>query len=233
MLADPSHRWWSYFREVGSVSIVHLDLTPHAEHEASAFLWLNEEERSRWRKFEHPGARRRFVLCRAALRSLLCDELLCSNDRLSFEKLEHGKPVALVNGSRAQVSFNVSHGGNHGLIAISPQGHLGVDVEERTPRRDFDRLIDAAFGPNEQYDLKLERARGGYRLFFKLWTIKEALIKALGTGLSLDPATFEAPMTMRRGATSDDYEFPHMPGVVWHVEEIGNEEFAAALAYDV
>lgn len=108
-----------------------------------------------------------------------------------------------------------------------------MDIEERTDRRDFDRLIEAAFGPNEQIDLKRERASGKFQLFYKLWTIKEALIKALGTGLSLDPATFEAPVAMRKGATVGMYRFPHIPKAKWQVEDLGNEQFAAALAFDV
>ena len=107
-----------------------------------------------------------------------------------------------------------------------------MDVEERTDRRDFDRLIEAAFGPNEQVDLKQERASGKYQLFYKLWTVKEALIKALGTGLSLDPATFEAPSAIRQGATTSMYRFPNIPEVNWQVEDLGNERFAAAIAFD-
>ena len=196
-------------------------------------LRLDNSERERWGRFEHAGARRRFVLCRAALRAILCEELRCGNERLTFGELRHGKPFALVDSAPAPISFNVSHSGKHGLIAVAPSGRLGVDIEERTHRRDFDRLIEAAFGPNEQIDLKRERASGGFHLFYKLWTIKEALIKALGTGLSLDPATFEAPATMRRGATASAYRFPHIPEVNWRIEDLGNEQFAAALAFDV
>ena len=119
------------------------------------------------------------------------------------------------------------------MIAVASKGRLGVDIEERTDRRDFDRLIEAAFGPNEQIDLKRERASGKFQLFYKLWTVKEALIKALGTGLSLDPATFEAPSAIRQGATTSIYRFPHIPEVNWQVEDLGNEQFAAALAFDV
>ncbi len=228
-----SHRWWSPFQQVGDATIVHLELTPHEKHEASALLWLDEKERERSRKFEHVGARRRFVLCRAALRAILHEELRCSNEGLAFGELRHGKPFALVDGTPVPISFNVSHSGGHGLIAVAPKGRLGVDVEERTDRRDFDRLIEAAFGPNEQIDLKRERASGKFQLFYKLWTVKEALIKALGTGLSLDPATFEAPSAIRLGATTSIYRFTHIPEVNWQVEDLGNERFAAALAFDV
>ena len=212
---------------------MYVNLTPHAQHEASALLWLHENELEYSRNYVHLGARRRFVLCRGALRAILCGNLGCENQRLTFGEHQYGKPFALVDAIPARVSFNVSHSGRHGLIAVAPDGRLGVDVEERTTRRDFDRLIDAAFGPDEQTDLKLERARGEFQLFFKLWTVKEALIKAIGTGLSLDPATFEAPEEIRRGQTVGTFSFTHVPSVRWHVEDIGNEEFAAALAYDV
>ena len=225
--------WWFPFRKVGAVNISQIDLTPHVTSEASALLWLDEEERERSNQFVHTGARRRFILCRAALRSILCANLRCSNAGLSFGELQHGKPYALVDGETAPISFNVSHSGRHGLIAVAPAGNLGVDIEERTIRRDFDRLIGAAFGRNEQPELLVERARGECQLFFKLWTVKEALIKALGTGLSLDPSEFEAPAEIRKGAVTSIFRFPQHPAIVWKVEDLGNEQFAAALAYDV
>ena len=233
MTDSASHCWWSLFRTIGRVTVIHIDLTPHVEHEASALLWLHENELEGSRNYVHLGARRRFVLCRGALRAILCGNLGCENEKLTFGEHRYGKPFALVDAIPAQISFNVSHSGSHGLIAVAPGGQLGVDVEEPTTRRDFDRLIEAAFGPNEQPDLNLERARGEFQLFFKLWTVKEALIKALGTGLSLDPATFEAPEEIRRGETVGTFRFPQAPSVRWRVEDIGNKEFAAALAFDV
>ena len=227
-----SERWWSPYREVGAIAVIHVDLTPHVAHEASASLWLDGNERARARKFEHPGARRRYVLCRAALRAILCERLGCDNGRLSFGEGEHGKPFALVDDTTAEISFNLSHGGGHGLIAIAPEGRVGVDVEERADRRDFDRLIEEVFTPNEQAELNGMRGRRRIALFYKFWTIKEALIKALGTGFSLHPATFEAPEAMRRGAPRSIFRFPHIPGTQWQVEYIGSERFAATIAYE-
>ena len=195
-------------------------------------MWLNDDERTRARKFVHQGARRRYVLCRAALRVALCAELGCDNERLSFGEGEHGKPFALVDDMPAEISFNLSHGGRHGLIAIAPAGRVGVDVEERAHRRDFDSLIEEVFTPNEQAELNGMRGCRRIALFYKLWTIKEALIKALGTGFSLDPATFEAPAMMRHGARTAVFRFPHIPATQWQLEYIGNEDFAATIAYE-
>ena len=224
--------WWDPFDHDGSATVVHVDLAPNEGHETSALSWLDDNELGRWQKFVHPGARRRFGLCRAALRALLCERLDCDNDRLSFGMSRYEKPFALVDYLPAPVSFNISHSGDHGLIAFASKGRIGIDVEERIQRRDFDRLIEAAFGKDEQAVLTGAGEQSKIYLFFKLWTIKEALIKALGTGFSYDPANFEAPAPMRTGASAGTHRFAELPDMTWKVADIGNEDFAAAIAHE-
>ena len=194
--------------------------------------WLNQEELSRSRRFLYPGPSRRFVLCRSALRAILCGQLGCENRQLAFGELRYGKPYAILNDERVAVSFNISHSGKHGLIAFAPNGQLGVDVEERVAREDIDDLSKMVFGPNEQSALALaDGPRKIDLLFFKFWTIKEALIKAVGMGFSLDPSSFEIPSALHDGTTGR-FQFPQMPATKWQIEYIGNEEFAAAVAYE-
>ena len=211
---------------------MHVDLRPNASREASSLLWLSEEEQVRCRQYPLPGPRRRFALCRAALRAIICRQLNCGNERLSFGSSDHGKPFALVDRAPAAISFNLSHSGGHGLIAIVPHGRLGVDVEERVPRRDFDELSEAVFGPHEQSALARVGGRDRARLFFRLWTIKEALIKALGLGFTLDVSQFEVPPALYQGRMGI-FRFPHLPEVDWRVEYVGNEDFSAAIAHEL
>ena len=232
MSADALDSCFRTFREIGDVLIVHVDLTPDNDREAHAFTWLDAKERDRQRRYRYDRPRREFTLCRAALRSILCHRLGCENKRLAFGASEHGKPFALVDGRAAPVSFNVSHSGKHGLIAFSAQGRLGVDVEERVTRIDLDGISEAVFGPEEQADFASAGEPEKPRLFFTLWTLKEALIKALGTGFSLNPSRFEIPSAMRRGARKGIFRFPHMPDADWRLENLGNEDFAAAIAYE-
>lgn len=180
----------------------------------------------------YDGPRRRFTLCRAALRVVLCRELDCRNEHLGFEASEQDKPFAVLRGQPAPISFNVSHSGRHGLIALAPAGRVGVDVEERTPHRNLEMLIAAVFGPSEQRELAELHGRDRLHLFFSLWTKKEALSKAHGMGLSLDVSRFEIPEDMRVGATSGTFRFAHMPEVEWRLEDISNHRFAAAVAYE-
>ena len=225
-------RWWRPFARAGDAGVIHADLAPHVAWEAEALAWLDEGERSRRERFGHAGRRRQYTLCRAALRAILCGRLGCANEALSFGEEGRGKPVALLSGNPAPVTFSVSHSGIHGLIAVATAGRLGVDVEERVPRRDLDALMAAVLTPAERAEI--EAAGGGERIgrFYGLWTIKEALVKALGTGLRLDLAGLEVPAAMRRGVTTGEFRFPHLPAVAWRVENLGNEHFAAAVAHE-
>ena len=224
--------WWRPFRSAADVTVAHVDLTPHPAHEAEAYGWLDEAERASWLKYL-PAPRRRFSLCRAALRAMLCGRLGCTNEQLSLGVSSHGKPFAVVRGVASSTSFNVSHSGNHGLIALSDARRLGVDVEERVPKRRLGLLIEGVMGRDEQAELASLRGAERLRRFYLLWTFKEALIKALGTGFSTDPSQFQIPPRMRWGEPTGMFRFPHLPSVTWSVTDIGDERFAAALAYEL
>ena len=224
--------WWRPLAMRGAVTVLHVDLAPDEARESAALAALDEDERARWRAFEYSGPRRQFALCRAALRAVLSERLGCGNRELAFGTSEHGKPFAVVRGRPAPISFNVSHGGGHGLIAVSPAGRLGVDVEERVPHKRFDLLAAATFAEAERAEYEAARGAERSRLFFRLWTIKEALLKAHGDGFLLDATAFEVPRGMRAGQAGGAVRLPWEPGVVWRLEDLGDERFAAALAHE-
>ena len=233
MLASVAGCWWRPFRRMGDTFVIHVDLRPHAPHEVEALRWLDEKERSRWKQYQHTSSQRRYALCRAALRAILCSQLGCRNEQLTFGASIYGKPFALVRGTPAPISFNVSHSDRHGLLAFAGNGRLGIDVEERVAYRDLDRLSMTVFAPSEQAELASVSGYHKIHLFFALWTIKEALIKALGTGLSLSMSKFEVPVGMRHRMPTGIFQFPHMPTVRWQVVNLSNEHFAAAMASEL
>ena len=224
--------WWRPYTEAETVMIVHVDLAADAANEKAAWSWLDDAERLRWQKFLHEGAQRQFLLCRAALRSLLCEALDCRNDELAFDTAEHGKPIATVHGCAASFGFNVSHSGNQGLIALSPQRRVGVDVEELVAQRNVDLLVEGTLGPNEQEELAALKGKRKLQYFLMLWTIKEALSKAHGWGLSMDVSRFEVPVGMRRGELSGCFRSPVSGETPWYISNIGTDIFAAAVAYE-
>ena len=225
--------WWRPFRSIGGIVVFHVDLTPHPGHEAEAFEWLDDGERSRWQRFQSLAARRRFTLCRAALRAVLCRHIICTNESLAFVATKHGKPFAEVGGNPVAASFNVGHSGRHGLVAVAHHGQLGVDLEDRAPRRNLDGLIKAVFSPDEQAGFEHLVESQKLQMFFRLWTLKEALAKACGKGISsMAVSELEIPVEMRLGSKRSVCQFSQIPGMTWYLEDLGNEEFAAAVAYE-
>ncbi|MCY3782503.1 MAG: 4'-phosphopantetheinyl transferase superfamily protein [Chloroflexi bacterium] len=152
---------------------------------------------------------------------------------MAFEESQHGKPFATVDGMPVPDSFNVSHSGGHGLIAFAPAGRLGVDIEERVAHRNLDLLVETVLGEQEQALLARTRGDARTHLFFKLWTMKEALIKAHGMGMALDPSRVHIPTAMLGGTTQSTLQSPEMPGVRWRLDDLGNEQFAAAVAHEL
>lgn len=224
---------WRPFLESGTARVVHIDLSPSARGEAEALGWLDNSELARRNRFVHPTPRRRFTLCRAVLREVICRELGCRNDELSFAASKFSKPFACVSGAPAKISFNVSHGGRHGLIVLAQRGQIGIDVEERLTDRDLDGYIRTLFAPEERSELEAAKGPDKVELFYRLWTLKEALVKAAGDGLTMDTCDFEIPPAMVHGESAGEFSFPGTPSIRWRLENIGNEQFAAAIAREL
>lgn len=106
------------------------------------------------------------------------------NAEFFIETLPKGKPYV---SSHPDVHFNVSHSGDLVACAISGSD-VGIDVEHT--RRVNYRIAERYFTKSEQEDLfnLNEPAREDY--FFKLWTIKESYLKAIGTGLTRSLGSF-------------------------------------------
>ena len=229
----PDPCWWRPFTAGGNASVTYVDLSPDSERETSAIGWLDRSELARLERMQAAPRRREFVLCRSALRAILCGRLVCDNTQLSFEDSEQGKPSARVRAAPATIDFSVSHSGGHALIAVVEEGRVGIDVEDRSTARDIDGAASLTFTTAEQAELA---AMGGARkteFFYRIWTMKEALIKALGVGFGLNPSRFEIPPAMRSGARHCVFRFPHLPGERWRLEDLGTADFAAAIATEL
>ncbi|WP_257389431.1 4'-phosphopantetheinyl transferase family protein, partial [Tahibacter caeni] len=101
----------------------------------------------------------------------------------------HGKP-ALADGAFA---FNLSHSGAAAVLAIARGVELGVDLETPGRLRPFVALARRYFRPAEARAVAEAAEVARELLFLRLWTAKEAVLKALGRGLAfgLDRLEFD------------------------------------------
>jgi 4'-phosphopantetheinyl transferase len=148
---------------------------------------LSPDERERAARFAFEKDQARFTSCRATLRLLLSRYTGIPPESLVFRYKSHGKP-ALAGGLGWQ--FNVSHSRDLAAIAISRSDHVGIDLEYIDPAFPQDEVAPEVLCPGELRDLASLPSSDQLHGFFQLWTLKEALLKALGGGLSLDPVQF-------------------------------------------
>jgi len=160
------------------------DNSPDELYEA-CFARLSDGERARAQRLIHARPRREFVLTRAGLRNLLGQWTGIPADRISFGQNAAGKPHLDQHRGQDRESvhthFNVSHSHGVSLIAICPNREIGVDLEPVRDLRSREALARRWFHPEEVK--ALEQKSWEPAAFFAIWTAKEAVVKALGTGL--------------------------------------------------
>jgi 4'-phosphopantetheinyl transferase len=166
-----------------------LQSGPFVGDDAQALL--SDDERARQRSFISPELRRRFGAARAGLRTLLGRQLDRDPRGLAFTTNEFGKPRLAGDG---QVHFNLSHCEERAVLAISDAAEVGIDLERERPIEHVD-LAKRYFHPHEVAAITASRDEAEQRrAFFVVWTLKEAIVKALGTGLSTPLDSFEVTM---------------------------------------
>jgi len=88
----------------------------------------------------------------------------------------YGKPFI----PNTALDFNISHSGSYTIIAFSEENPVGIDIEQIVPKIDLDDFNAILSQPQMQ---EIAQASDSTQAFFRLWTLKEALLKAEGRGL--------------------------------------------------
>jgi len=157
---------------------------------------LSDDERARAWRFWLERDRRRFGVARAMLRHVLSAYLPSTEPGdLRFACGDCGKPHLVGAGGAAGLRFNASRSIGLAAVAVTRGGAVGVDLEVIRPELVDDRLAAAVLSAAELDDFRRpDRPRGLDRehVFFAGWTRKEALLKAVGTGLSCGLEAAEA-----------------------------------------
>jgi 4'-phosphopantetheinyl transferase len=160
-----------------------VDLNPGDQQIRSYAETLADDEHERAERFYFERDRRRFTVARGALRAILGGYLRMEPAAIEFEYGSRGKPSIAARLGRS-LAFNVSHSGELALIACSPYGDLGVDIEEMRLLVDADEMAAQFFSEREVATLRSLPAVSHNEAFFRCWTRKEAYVKAVGDGLS-------------------------------------------------
>ncbi|HEX3645072.1 MAG TPA: 4'-phosphopantetheinyl transferase superfamily protein [Vicinamibacterales bacterium] len=151
---------------------------------AAAAAVLSDEERERYRRFHFARDARDY----AAAHALLRQTLSLGGDRMPtewrFEKTHAGKP-RLIGDRTDRASFSLSHTLGMVACAVTSGAEVGVDVECVDRDVDADGIAARFFAPAEAAQLMDVKGEARRDRFFDFWTLKEALVKALGRGMAV------------------------------------------------
>jgi 4'-phosphopantetheinyl transferase len=155
------------------------------DERARLFELLSADERARASRFVFERDQKRFAVARGRLRELLAEATGVKPASIAFATSAHGKP-ALVSGD---LTFNLSHAGGLAALGIAREHAIGVDIEEVRPLKED--VAGRFFSAREVSALRALPAAEQVGAFYRCWTRKEAIVKAIGDGLSHPLDTFD------------------------------------------
>lgn len=151
--------------------------------EPSEHAALNAAEVARAQRYVQARDGERYRVAHWALRWLAAETLMQRLDEVAVEADLQGRPW-LPADPRCHVSL--SHSAGQGLVACSHMFPIGVDIEVLRELADADELIAVHGSPAERQTLRDCSDAQRAAMFLAIWTRKEACLKALGLGLSLE-----------------------------------------------
>jgi 4'-phosphopantetheinyl transferase len=143
---------------------------------------LSPDERERVSRMQFEAGRHQQLVTRALVRSALsryAPEVKPADWR--FARSEHGRP-RVAHPERSDLHFNLAHTEGLVVLAVARMPQIGIDVERCDTRVNL-AVARRYFSPPEVAALEALPADEQPRRFRRLWTLKEAYLKALGTGI--------------------------------------------------
>jgi len=169
---------------------------------------LSSDEQARSKRFLLEKHRTRFTAGRAILRMIIGSYLGVPPREIRVQYQPNGKPEIHSFTEPARLRFNLTHSGDLALFALTPDQEIGIDVEQVRPcpealqgvgpvcrtgpvrcqvpsgSRDLPAIARRFFSRQEQDWLFAQPAEERDEAFFRIWTLKEAYLKAHGMGLA-------------------------------------------------
>jgi 4'-phosphopantetheinyl transferase len=166
-------------------------INPNSISQEESFFCLSPDELSRSESFHFEADAQKWSAYRGALRKIISSLIHCPVCDILFVYSEYGKPALAP--PYDWLHFNISHTDDLALLAVSRDGPVGIDIESKKRASDLLDCESSICHYSELANLPTESKSRSLQLL-KLWTKKEAFLKATGIGLSLAPDTLRIPI---------------------------------------
>lgn len=164
---------------VDEVCVLMFDSAEWVGHVHAAAALLDDGERRRAARFHFERDRSTYVLAHALWRLVLAVCLDVEPAAVRLASWPSGQPY--LPGTRWATSL--SHSGSRVAIGVGLVVALGVDIEQSPARIPLSQLMPTICTPSEALAMQKLTVAAREHALLQLWTRKEALLKAFGTGL--------------------------------------------------
>jgi 4'-phosphopantetheinyl transferase len=182
---------------------------------------LAPAERLRAESFYFDRDRNRFMAGHGMLRTILGRYLHAQPGTIWLEYGPHGKPLLAGRFTRSGLHFNVAHCENLALLAVAHGRVVGVDLERIRAMDGAQDLMAIFCSPRESAEFQSLPPGERDAAFFRLWTRKEAWLKATGKGIGQSLEKVE--VSFRPGEAARFIRLPEEAGTparAWNLQEL-------------
>lgn len=186
---------------------------------AMIYASLSPHEHARMKRYRFTKNRMQYAGTRYALRKILSCYLEGAPHEHEFILNPFGKPNLL----NQALNFNLSHSEERAVIAITQHQEIGIDIER--VQMHFNPALAKRFFSHSEYAALMSLAKENQAAgFFRIWTKKEALIKAIGRGLAISLSSF----AVSEQAKTDHLDFDHAEWIVQSLDQQDAYQIAIA-----
>jgi 4'-phosphopantetheinyl transferase len=191
---------------------------------------LSQDEIARADRFVFEPDRMRFVASHGWLRMTLGSYCTVHPRNLVFGSGAHGKPF--LQTPSIPVQFNLSHSGLRAVLVVTRNMRCGIDIEQVRIEISDQAIAERFFCARENEWLQSLPADQRIQGFFRLWSVKESILKADGKGMSIPLSDIDTSSVLAR--TSSIVSLPEggRSLTVWVGELHAPEGYTAALAVE-
>lgn len=203
------------------IKLYKIKLSEFQELVPSLIEFLTPFEYNRANGYHFLKDKNRFIICRTLLKFLLAEQVGLDVNKIVLDNDSNKKPYLP---SHPSIFFNVTHSEGFAIIAIA-NSPIGVDIENVNKDFDYKEVLSSIFTKSEVDEVF--NSNDKQRTFYKLWTRKEAIVKATGKGIDND---------FREIVALDGYHYMR-PELLGNIEVLQvfsfelNEDYIGAVAY--
>jgi 4'-phosphopantetheinyl transferase len=146
---------------------------------------ISPEEKQKAAGFKKSDDARRYILRQGMVRFILGQYIHEDPEKMQIVRTKSGKPSLDPEGKFSDVRFSISHTDAMVCLGITRNQEIGLDIVKTNPRTPISDVEQYLFTPGERKWIEQTIPEQRFMQFFRIWSLKEALLKATGSDVSI------------------------------------------------